>query len=122
MARFVRLAVGKGRSDGRVAGQGIELKQVVKELTELIWVRGLSLQRPVESGVLRFVRGAVAAELEYRRNIRDLYLLLAEAGSPEETVSPGISTPAMVRTEPIDEGAAGRQPEGEVGEAVGPGP
>ena len=116
------MAVGRGRSDGRVAGQGIELKQVVKELTELIWVRGLSLQRPVEAAVLRFVQGAVAAELEYRRNIRDLYLLLAEAESPEETMSPAINTPALVRTEPIDEGAARRHPDGVVGEAVSPAP
>ena len=118
MARFVRLAV-RGRSERKVAG-AIELKQLVQELTDLIWERGQSLQRPVEAAVLRFVQGAVAAELEYRRNLRDLYVILAENESPEETMSPAIGTPTMVSTGLIDEGAAGRQPDGETGEAVSP--
>ena len=118
VARFVRLAV-RGRSERKVAG-AIELKQLVQELTDLIWERGQSLQRPVEAAVLRFVQGAVAAELEYRRNLRDLYVILAQDESPEETMSPAIGTPTMVSTGLIDEGAAGRQPDGETGEAVSP--
>lgn len=119
VARFVRLAVGRG---GSGAGQTIELKQVAQELTDLIWQREQSHQQPVGAAVLRFVQGAVAAELEYRRNMRNLNLLLAEFESPEETVSPVIHAPTMVRTRLIDEGAAGRQPDGKAGEAVSPAP
>jgi hypothetical protein len=120
VARFVRLAVGRYRFERGIAGQAIELKQVVQEFTNLIWEREQSLQQPVEVAVLRLMRGAVAAELEYRRNIRDLNLLLAEVEGPEEKVSPAVSTPTTVRTGLIDEGAAGRQPDGGAGEAVSP--
>ena len=84
MARFVKLAVGRGRSEGGVVEETIELKQVVQALADLIWAREERLQRPVEAAVLRYVQGAVAIELEYRRNMRDLNLLLAEVATPEE--------------------------------------
>jgi hypothetical protein len=63
----------------------MELKRVVQELTDLIWVREQRLARSIEATVLRFVQGAVTVELEYRRHMRDLDLLLAELESPEET-------------------------------------
>lgn len=122
MARFVRLAIGRAGSEMGGAGQAIELKQVAQELSDLIWQREQSHQQPVGTAVLRLVQGAVAAELEYRRNMRNLNLLLAEVESPEETVPPVIRTPAMVRTGLIDEGEGGRQPDGKAGEAVSPAP
>ncbi|HEX4836229.1 MAG TPA: hypothetical protein VFW01_07835 [bacterium] len=66
----------------------MELRQVVQELADLIWEREQRFQRSVEATVLRFVQGAVTVELEYRRHMRDLDLLLAELETPEETISP----------------------------------
>jgi hypothetical protein len=66
----------------------MELRQVVQELADLIWEREQRFQRSVEATVLRFVQGAVTVELEYRRHMRDLDLLLAEVETPEETTSP----------------------------------
>ena len=63
----------------------MELKRVVQELTDLIWVREQRFQRSIEATVLRFVQGAVTVELEYRRHMRDLDLMLAELETPEET-------------------------------------
>ena len=63
----------------------MELKRVVQELTDLIWVREQRVQRSIEATVLRFVQGAVTVELEYRRHMRDLDTLLAELEAPEET-------------------------------------
>lgn len=116
------MAIGRAGSEMGGAGQAIELKQVAQELTDLIWQREQSHQQPVGTAVLRLVQGAVVAELEYRRNMRNLILLLAEVESPEETVTPVIRTPAMVRTGLIDKGEGGRQPDGEAGEAVSPVP
>lgn len=65
----------------------MELRQVVQELADLIWEREQRFQRSVEATVLRFVQGAVTVELEYRRHMRDLDLLLAELETPEETIS-----------------------------------
>lgn len=62
----------------------MELKRVVQELTDLIWVREQRFQRSIEATVLRFVQGAVTVELEYRRHMRDLDLLLAELEAAEE--------------------------------------
>ncbi len=66
----------------------MELRQVVQELADLIWEREQRFHRSVEATVLRFVQGAVTVELEYRRHMRDLDLLLAELETPEETISP----------------------------------
>lgn len=66
----------------------MELKQIVQGLTDLIWTREQRLQRSIEGTVLRFVQEAVAVELEYRRKMRDLNLLLAELEMAEETTSP----------------------------------
>ncbi len=62
----------------------MELKRVVQELTDLIWVREQRFQQSIEATVLRFVQGAVTVELEYRRHMRDLDLLLAELETAEE--------------------------------------
>ncbi len=66
----------------------MELKQVVQALTDYVWAQEGRLGRPVEAEVLRYVQGAVAVELEYRRNMRDLNLLLTELEMPEEAPSP----------------------------------
>ncbi len=63
----------------------MELKRVVQELTDLIWVREQRVQRSIEATVLQFVQGAVTVELEYRRHMRDLDRMLAELETPEET-------------------------------------
>lgn len=66
----------------------MELRQIVQALTDLIWMREQHLQRSIEAPVLRFVQGAVTVELEYRRNMRDLNVLLAELEMSAEAASP----------------------------------
>jgi hypothetical protein len=67
--------------------ESIELRQIVQALTDLIWMREQRLQRSIEATVLRFVQGAVTVELEYRRNMRDLNVLLAELEIQAENAS-----------------------------------
>lgn len=76
-----------GAVRGGVRVEGMELRQIVQALTDLIWMREQRLERSIEATVLRFVQGAVTVELEYRRNMRDLTGLLADLEMPGETAS-----------------------------------
>jgi hypothetical protein len=50
----------------------MELKQFVTTLANTIWEREQRTHRAVDSAMLGYVQDAVAAELEYRRRMREL--------------------------------------------------
>ena len=50
----------------------MELRSFVATLVEMIWEREQRTHRPMDTGVLGYVRDAVSAELEYRRRMREL--------------------------------------------------
>ncbi|HEV2356007.1 MAG TPA: hypothetical protein VGZ23_00070 [bacterium] len=56
----------------------MELKELVRQLTELIWQAEQRTDHAVEDTVLTYLRDAVLAELEYKRRMRDLDRKLAE--------------------------------------------
>jgi hypothetical protein len=59
-------------------GSGMDLRELVHALTDLIWSREQNGQPSVETAVLSYVQDAVAAEVEYRRRMRDLDRRLVE--------------------------------------------
>jgi hypothetical protein len=56
----------------------MRLKELVRELADLIWQMEQQTQRTVEDTVLAYVRDAVTTEMEYRRRVQDLDRKLAE--------------------------------------------
>jgi hypothetical protein len=57
------------------------VKDLVQELADLIWRREVEGRPPMESAILGYLQDAVAAELEYRRRMRELDGRLAELES-----------------------------------------
>ncbi len=60
----------------------MELKQFVTTLVEMIWEREQQARRSVDAAMLGYVQDAVAAQLEYRRRMRDLDRRIADIGAP----------------------------------------
>ena len=67
----------------------MQLKELVHHLTDLIWQAEQHTEHPVDDAILTYVRDAVAAEIEYRRRMRELDRRLIEL----ETVH-AVATPA----------------------------
>ncbi|HKV44864.1 MAG TPA: hypothetical protein VJT32_09350 [bacterium] len=63
----------------------MELRQFVSSLADMILERERQVQRPVDNVMLSYVQGAVAAQLEYRRRLRDLERRRAEFESTPAT-------------------------------------
>lgn len=57
------------------------VKDLVQELADLIWRREIEGRPSMESAILGYLQDAVAAELEYRRRMRELDGRLAELES-----------------------------------------
>ena len=56
----------------------MELKQFVTALVVMIWEREQQTQRSIDTATLGYVQDAVAAELEYRRRMRELDRRIAD--------------------------------------------
>jgi hypothetical protein len=67
----------------------MHLKDVVRELADLLWQRELQTENAAEDSVLTYVHDAVVTELEYRRRIVDLDRRLTEleGGVPQTTAT-----------------------------------
>lgn len=50
----------------------MELTQLVTTLVDMIWEREQRTHRSIDAAVLGYVQDAVAAELTYRRSMREL--------------------------------------------------
>ncbi len=60
----------------------MELKQFVTTLVDMIWEREQRSQRSIDTATLGYVQDAVAAELEYRRRMRELDRRIADLAEP----------------------------------------
>jgi cation transport ATPase len=67
----------------------MQLKEIVHNLTDLIWQAEQQTEHPLDDAILSYVRDAVAVEVDYRRRMRELDRRLIEL----ET-SHAIATPA----------------------------
>lgn len=83
-------------------GGRMELRQLVTTLADMIWDRERRLHRPNDAAILGYVQDAVAAELAYRRNMRELDRRIVDL---VETV-----VPIADRGEPVP--ASNREPLG----------
>jgi hypothetical protein len=54
------------------------LKDLARQLADLIWTLEQQTQQPADPAVLGYVQEAVTVELEYRRRMRDLERRLAD--------------------------------------------
>ena len=62
----------------------MHLKDLVRDLADLIWQREQQTEQAVEDSVLTYVHDAVTTELDYRRRMRELDRRLRElAGIPQ---------------------------------------
>ena len=50
----------------------MHLKDLVRDLADLIWQREQQTEQAVEDSVLTYVHDAVTTELDYRRRMREL--------------------------------------------------
>ncbi len=64
----------------------MELKQFVTTLVDMIWEREQQTQRSIDTTTLGYVQDAVAAELEYRRRMRELDRRIADLAEPAGAV------------------------------------
>jgi hypothetical protein len=67
----------------------MQLKEIVHNLTDLIWQAEQQTDHPLDDAILSYVRDAVAVEVDYRRRMRELDRRLIEL----ETVH-AVATPA----------------------------
>ncbi len=68
----------------------MSLREVVHKLVDLILEREQQAQQGAEAAILSYIQDAVAAEVEYRRKMRDLDRRLAELeGAVETAPHPG---------------------------------
>lgn len=67
-----------------VRGNGMQLKETVHHLTDMIWELEQRSKHPMEDAILTYVRDAVAAEIEYRRRLHELDRRLAELKNVQE--------------------------------------
>ena len=67
----------------------MQLKEIVHNLTDLIWQAEQQTDHPLDDAILSYVRDAVAVEVDYRRRMRELDRRLIEL----ETVH-AMATPA----------------------------
>jgi hypothetical protein len=58
----------------------VELKELARQLSDLVWAREQQTQQPMETAILGYVQDAVIAEIEHRRRLRDLDRRLVELG------------------------------------------
>jgi hypothetical protein len=56
----------------------MNLRELVRDLAELIWQMDQQTQRTTEDAVLAYVRDAVTTEVEYRRRMQELDRKLAD--------------------------------------------
>jgi len=56
----------------------VQIKELVRHLSDLIWTMELERSQSVEGPILSYVQEAVAVQIEYRRRVRDLDRKLAE--------------------------------------------
>lgn len=66
----------------------MHLKDLVRDLADLIWQREQQTEQTVEDPVLTYVHDAVTTELDYRRRMRELDRRLRELeGIPQAATS-----------------------------------
>jgi hypothetical protein len=56
----------------------MQLKEIVHNLTDLIWQTEQHNDHPLDESILSYVRDAVAVEVDYRRRLRELDRRLIE--------------------------------------------
>jgi hypothetical protein len=71
-------AASRGSEETMGEGVTMELKDIVHQLTDLIWRREQQSQQAVETAVLSYIQDAVTVEIEYRRRMHDLDRRLSE--------------------------------------------
>ncbi len=67
----------------------MHLKDVVRELADLIWQQEQQTARAVEDPVLTYVRDAVVTELDYRRRMLELDRRLHDLQTVPQPVATG---------------------------------
>jgi len=67
----------------------MHLKDLVRDLADLIWQREQQTKHGVEDAVLTYVHDAVVTELDYRRRMHELDHRLNELESAPEAVATG---------------------------------
>ncbi len=67
----------------------MRLKDLVRDLADLIWQREQETGRPVEDSVLTYIHDAVVTELDYRRRMQELDRRLSELESIPQTAAAG---------------------------------
>lgn len=77
------------RARVRQEARGMQLKEIVHNLTDLIWQAEQQTDHPLDDAILSYVRDAVAVEVDYRRRMRELDRRLIDL----ETVH-AVATPA----------------------------
>jgi hypothetical protein len=65
----------------------MHLKEVVRDLAELIWQMEQQTRHAPEDAVLAYVRDAVTTEVEYRRRMQELDRKLVELEGIPETAA-----------------------------------
>lgn len=69
----------------------MELREIVHQLTELIWQGQQRAEHVTDDAILAYVRDAVGAEIEYRRRVRELDSRLSGLKIPQEVVAPALT-------------------------------
>lgn len=67
----------------------MHLKDLVRDLADVIWEREQHTQRPVEDSVLTYVHDAVVTELDYRRRLLELDRRLNELEGVSQPTAAG---------------------------------
>ena len=66
----------------------MQLKEIVHNLTDLIWQAEQQTERPLDDAILTYVRDAVAVEVDYRRRMRELDHRLIELETVHAVAAP----------------------------------
>lgn len=66
----------------------MQLKELVRQLADLICQAEQQTDRPLDDAILTYVRDAVVAEVEYRRRMRELDRRLIELEAVHAVASP----------------------------------
>jgi len=66
----------------------MQLKEIVHNLTDLIWQAEQQTERPLDDSILSYVRDAVAVEVDYRRRMRELDRRLIEIETVHAVAGP----------------------------------
>ncbi|HLY24319.1 MAG TPA: hypothetical protein VKT83_17780 [bacterium] len=67
----------------------MHLKDLVRDLADLIWQREQQTEQAVEDPVLTYVHDAVTTELDYRRRMRELDRRLRDLEGVPQAVATG---------------------------------